>query len=245
MRTAAPVALVVTALMLASSAVSVVGQDGAEPDASPAIAGGLERPSVGVPLVGETRSDGTIVLSDADYCSYLLSELWGERELTFSGLIDESAEQQDAKAAAFQPFSDEATLLRCAEVIGAFRGGVSADDTLPSWSRESPVIPAALEVLLPSELFAEVPALVGTVWTPDEDNPEFLFVQQAAVALGEAGLKVHACQVVRHRLIDQFRIVAQDPPAGTVLEPGSSIVVQIHWPAECSSLPLTEDASVS
>ena len=344
-----------TALFVLASAVPGLAQDAAEPTAAPPTGASLaefERPSVGASVGGSSRGDGTIVLQDADYCSYLLSEIWGERKLTFRGLIDRSVKQKKAKRAAFAPFSDEATLTRCAEILDAFRDEAPEGDTLPPWAREAPVVPAALEVLLPADVTADplaepaeigdgartigfgdartapfilwggayfvevadracdswsgairsttdptvvaasvdattyvygvptgnyfwdvtapgcdwsvdlvvfeippdptptptpkavVPALVGGAVNEGTDNPDFLTLQAAAVELEEAGLKVNSCQIIRHRILPEGRVVTQVPSPGALVEPGSAIAVSVRWPADCTILPLTDDARI-
>ena len=52
-------------------------------------------------LEGYTRSDGTIVLTDEAFCSFLLGSLWGDDKFTFRSLIDKTKKQKPAKAAAF------------------------------------------------------------------------------------------------------------------------------------------------
>lgn len=90
----------------------------------------------------------------------------------------------------------------------------------------------------------EVPALRGPQWHPGAENPDFLTPEQAGEVLRELGLTVNICQVVRDPRIEGGRIAAQDPPAGTLVEPGSSIRVHVTWPSDCSPLPLTEDAQL-
>ncbi len=112
------------------------------------------QPGSEVPLDGYTRSDGTIVLGDEAYCRFLMGALWGDQELTFAGLIDQSKKQKRARGAAFQPASDEATLADCAAIIGAFRTDPPEGDTLAGWARRSPVVPESLASLLPDDFEA-------------------------------------------------------------------------------------------
>ena len=124
--------------------------------AVPAIAQSEEFPLPGseAPLEGYTRSDGTIVLSDDSFCRFLLGSLWGSDQLTFSDLIDKSKKQKKARAAAFEPASDEATLARCAETVAAFRVEAPEGDTVAAWARRSPVVPEAFAGLLPEDFVA-------------------------------------------------------------------------------------------
>lgn len=112
------------------------------------------QPGAALPLDGYTRTDGTIVLSDTAFCRHLLGGLWGDDELTFTNLIDKTKKQKRARAAAFEPGSDDDTLTRCADIIGAFRSEPPDDDTLAAWARRSPVVPEALAGLLPDDLLA-------------------------------------------------------------------------------------------
>lgn len=342
--------VLITAVALVLSAIPAFGQD-AEPEVSPDPASAaFERPSVGVPLAGDQRDDGIIVLADTDFCSYLFGEVWGNEKLTFRGLIDRTKKQKKAKKAAFQPYADEAALQRCASVLDAFRQEAPEGDSLPAWAREAPVVPAAVAVLLPPDLSerplaepadigdgartsgfgdstsapfslwggayfvdvnapaceswtgtirsapdptaeaavvedtrylygiplgnyfwdiaapdcdwsvdlvvyelppdptptptpkVEVPALVGQTWNRGGENPAFLTPAAAAEALIEAGLTVNICQVVRDVFVTQGRVAAQDPPPGSLVDPGSSIRVHVTFPSTCAELPLSEDA---
>jgi hypothetical protein len=145
-------ALIVTAILM-SAALPVTAQPDEE---FPAPVGELA-------LEGYTRSDGTIVLTDTAFCSFLLGSVWEGEPLTFSGLIDKSKKQKKAKAAAFQPGTDEATLARCAEVVAAFRTEAPPDDTVVAWARRSPVVPDALAGLLPDDLVAKPIAVAAPV----------------------------------------------------------------------------------
>jgi len=135
--------------------------------ASPAAAQEYEefpRPGVDEPLEGYTRSDGTIVLTDEAFCSFLLGSLWGSEPLTFAGLIDKTKKQKKARAAAFVPAIDEATLQQCGETIRAFREAAPDEDVLAAWARLAPVVPEALVGLLPADFEADplaVPAPIG------------------------------------------------------------------------------------
>lgn len=115
------------------------------------------------PLQGYTRSDGTIVLADEAFCSFVLGSLWEGEALTFRSLIDKSKKQKAAKAAAFDPATDEATLARCADVVAAFRTEAPAEDTVVAWARRSPVVPDAFAGLLPDDLVANPLAVAAPV----------------------------------------------------------------------------------
>jgi hypothetical protein len=155
---ASVVALALVALAVAS--LPTIAQDGeavSEFDQ-------LERPASQEPVQGYTRSDGTLVLTDEGYCSYLMGALWGEQELTFSELIDKSKKQKKAQDAAFQPLTDAALLQECVDVLNAFRLVAPEEDRLPTWARSGPVVPEALAGFLPADLLNDPlaqPAAVG------------------------------------------------------------------------------------
>lgn len=114
-------------------------------------------------LQGFTRSDGTIVLTDASFCSFLLGSLWQEDRVTFLNLLDKTKKQKKARSAAFDPGSDEATISRCTQVIGAFREDDPADDSIVAWARRSPVVPEVLAGLLPDDFVADPPLQAAPV----------------------------------------------------------------------------------
>jgi len=125
--------------------------------ATPAIAQQTEefpQPGFDTPLDGYTRGDGTVVLTDESFCRFLLGSLWGNDRLTFSDLIDKTKKQKKARAAAFEPASDEATLARCSDAVAAFRSDPPDDDTVAAWARRSPVVPEAFAGLLPDDFVA-------------------------------------------------------------------------------------------
>jgi hypothetical protein len=179
-------AVVVTTALVASS-VAVLAQ------------GEEEFPGPGdQPLPGYTRSDGTIVLTDEAFCAFLLGSLWDQRELTFRDQIDRTRKQRRAKAAAFDPAQDEATISRCAEVVAAYRGEPPEDDSVAPWARRSPVVPEALAGLLPDDLVASPLAVAApvleaartsgfgdTVSAPFEMPEETWLVQVDAAACAE------------------------------------------------------------
>jgi hypothetical protein len=106
-------------------------------------------------LEGHTRSDGTVVLTDAAFCSLLLGSIWPDQRLTSIDLLDKTKKQKEARAGAFQPGQDETSVARCAEVISAYRTAAPEDDTLLAWLRRSPVVPESLAGLLPDDYFAD------------------------------------------------------------------------------------------
>lgn len=109
----------------------------------------------GSELEGYTRSDGTVVLTDAAFCSFLLGSIWEDDRLTFVDLLDRTKKQKKARAGAFAPGEDEATVSRCAEILDAYRTDAPEDDTLVAWARRSPVVPEALAGLLPDDFVAD------------------------------------------------------------------------------------------
>ena len=111
-----------------------------------------ERAPIGDPVEGFARSDGTLVLKDEDFCSFLLGAIWEDDTLTFSRLLDRSKKQRKARKAAVQPLNDPAVLQRCSDVLNAFRLELAEDDTLAPWARLGPVVPEALSSLLPADL---------------------------------------------------------------------------------------------
>ncbi|MFV2061966.1 MAG: PASTA domain-containing protein [Chloroflexota bacterium] len=114
-----------------------------------------ERTAPQPPVEGFTRADGTLILRDQDFCSYLLGSIWGEEELTFKRLIDRSKNQRKARKAAFQPLTDADVLQRCTDVLNAFRLEVPQGDPIAPWARLGPVVPEALADLLPADLLSE------------------------------------------------------------------------------------------
>ena len=139
------IALVSTALLVA--ALPVVAQ---EPGYDQ-----FERPAPQPPVEGFTRGDGTLILKDTDFCSYLLGSLWGEQQLTFTSLIDRSKKQKKARKAAFQPLTDVAVLERCADILNAFRLQSLDGDSLAPWARSGPVVPESLANLLPADFLTD------------------------------------------------------------------------------------------
>lgn len=124
----------------------------------------FERPEPQAPVEGFARGDGTLILKDADFCSYLLGSIWGDDELTFAALIDRSKRQRKALKAAFRPLTDEVVLQRCADVLNAFRLAPPEGDTLAAWARSGPVVPEALAGLLPADFLTDPlaePAPIG------------------------------------------------------------------------------------
>ena len=101
--TTAGVVVAILALALAVAAFPALAQEEEGPTATE---GGFERPSVGVPVEGDERDDGTIVLANQDFCSYLMSEIWGTDKLTYRDLIDRTKKQKKARAAAFECLFD-------------------------------------------------------------------------------------------------------------------------------------------
>ena len=108
----------------------------------------------GTPLSGYTRSDGIIVLDDSSFCRHLLGSAFGDRRLTYVELLDRSKKQKKARAAAFQAGDDEAAVNACAAALAAFRAEDAAA-VLPGWAQRAPVVPAALEPLLPEDFVAQ------------------------------------------------------------------------------------------
>ncbi len=161
-----PAFVLVAAATLVMAALPALAQESPpvpEPTPVPEYAP-FERPPIEAPVEGYTRSDGTIVLTDEGFCSYLLGSIWDEDELTFSALIDRSKKQKKARGAAFQPVTDVAVLQRCADTLNAFRLGLPEDDPLAAWARQNPVVPEALAALLPADLLRDPlaqPAPVG------------------------------------------------------------------------------------
>ena len=111
-----------------------------------------ERPAPQEPVEGFARSDGTLILKDEGFCSYLLGAIWGDEKLTFSRLIDRSKKQKKARKNAFLPASDAGVLQRCSDVLNAFRLDAPDEDPLAVWARSGPVVPEALADLLPADL---------------------------------------------------------------------------------------------
>jgi hypothetical protein len=103
------------------------------------------------------------VLSDEAFCSFLLGSLFGDDKLTFKRLIDRTKQQKPAKAAAFLPGSDEDTVGRCAQIVGAYRSDPTELDGLVPWALRSPVLPQALAGLLPPDFVADPPAIAAPV----------------------------------------------------------------------------------
>lgn len=130
----------------------------------PALAQGQEEfPGPGgSELPGHTRTDGTIVLTDEAFCSFLLGSLWQD-DLTYVNLLDKSKKQKPARAAAFAPGDDQASIDRCVGIIGAYRIDAPDDDALVVWARRSPVVPEALAGLLPDDFGADPLAQAGPV----------------------------------------------------------------------------------
>ena len=151
-RRATALAVAITLAALIAGAMPLAAQEREE----------FPQPGSELPLDGYTRTDGTIVLRDEAFCRFLLGSLWSGDELTFASLIDRTKKQKTARAAAFEPGSDEETLARCTDIIGAFRNEPPADDTLAAWARRSPVVPEALAGLLPDDL------VVRPLAQPDE-----------------------------------------------------------------------------
>ena len=122
------------------------------------------RPGLEDPLAGYTRSDGTLILRNQDFCSYLLGSLWGADTLTFTDLIDRSKKQKKARKAAFAPSTDPELLQQCADVLDAFRiRPPEEEDPLAAWARSGPVVPEALAHLLPADLLNDPLAEPGPI----------------------------------------------------------------------------------
>jgi hypothetical protein len=76
---------------------------------------------------------------------------------------------------------------------------------------------------------AEMPRLIGTGRpVPRAENPEWLTVEAAREALDAAGLVVVSCEEIFRFPYASRRIVEQDPPPGTLMEPGSSVSLVVR-----------------
>jgi hypothetical protein len=135
-------AILVIGIMLGVGATPAAAQEDQEELSLPAIDGTVQ---------GHLRSDDIVVLDDESFCTYMLASLWGTDELTFSRLLDRTKRQKKARRAAFQPASDTDVLTRCVAVLNAYRDRSAIEDDLPSWARESAVLPAALARFLPTD----------------------------------------------------------------------------------------------
>ncbi len=111
-------------------------------------------PDADAPLSGYTRTDGTVVLTDASFCRYLLGTVIGDERLTYVDLLDKTKKQKRAKRAAFSA-TDEGAVARCVEVLTASRTDVPEDDTLAAWARAAAVVPESMAGLLPEDFTAE------------------------------------------------------------------------------------------
>ena len=136
------VGLVATALVVAST--GVVAQETEE----------FLGPDAESPLAGYTRSDGTVVLSDASFCRYILGTVVGDERLTYVDLLDKTKKQKKARKAAFSA-TDEAAVTRCVEVLTASRDAAPEGDTLAAWARAAAVVPESVADLLPEDFAAE------------------------------------------------------------------------------------------
>ena len=138
-----PLAILVIGIMLGAGATPIAAQEDQDED--------LPLPAIDGTVQGHLRSDDILVLDDESFCTYMLASLWGTDELTFSRLLDRTKRQKKARRAAFQPASDTDVLTRCVAVLNAYRDQSAIEDDLPSWARDSVVLPAALARFLPAD----------------------------------------------------------------------------------------------
>jgi hypothetical protein len=75
----------------------------------------------------------------------------------------------------------------------------------------------------------EVPRLVGSApWAPQQDNPEYLTVEDARAALDAVGLPVGTCDIATLRVEAPRRVIQQDPAPGTLVDPGTPVNVVVR-----------------
>ena len=107
---------------------------------------------------------------------------------------------------------------------------VSAPDC--DWSVDiSPLV--IVEATPTPRPMATVPQLVGLdAWNTSDgtQNDDWLTVEAAKAALDEAGLVVGSCTEEFQFPYSPGRVIAQDPPPGTVVELGSAVNVVVREP---------------
>jgi hypothetical protein len=110
--------------------------------------------------------------------------------------------------------------------LGTWFWDVTASDC--DWSVD--ISPVVLVEATPSPRpLVEVPRLVGSAeWAPQQDNPEYLTVEQARAALDAVGLPVGTCEVATLRIEAPRRVIGQDPAPGTMVEPGTPVNVVVR-----------------
>ena len=104
---------------------------------------------------------------------------------------------------------------------------VTADDC--DWSVDITAVAPIPDPTPTPRPMATVPQLAGPgPWVAQQENPEYLTVEQAREALDAAGLRVGACEHVSLRVEAPRRVVGQDPAPGTQVPPGSEVNVVVR-----------------
>lgn len=97
------------------------------------------------------------------------------------------------------------------------------------WSVDLVFVPPVPEPTPTPRPMATVPSLIGaTQFAPGEENPGWLTVELAREAIAAAGLVVGTCTEQFEFRFPPGRVMAQDPPPGTIVELGSAVDVVVR-----------------
>jgi hypothetical protein len=97
------------------------------------------------------------------------------------------------------------------------------------WSVDLVYVPQVPDPTPTPRPMATVPSLIGPgQFAPGEANPEWLMVEEAREAIAAAGLVVGGCTEQFEFRYPPGRVIAQDPPPGTIVELGSAVDVVVR-----------------